>query len=443
MIILLAILAATRAYPVGLQSPPLPSLDQLQPPSCNDLSNCRSLWDIIRSCALTVFLCIWVSVHPNIPSPDEGWPRVTLRRVGLMLATLVVPEAIIAWALRQRLYAGQLARVHKGEGWTLTHGFFATMGGFMEYEGNRPVQVLFPRELRSYSLTGNGDFPRLSKIEIQDKSKGDFISKGVVILQTSWFVMQCIARGVQGLPITELELATIAFAGLNFVLYLLWWDKPLNVQCGVRVYKKRGIVDPVDDGHVEATAGFWVALGDALSRLPPWPWLDSVHTWPWLARVLTWPVVKPLVIILDGDNDKVGKRPDTFHPHKYGYWAEAWPLAIVIAGIGSAFGGIHCIGWSFTFPTSTERILWRVASISIASVPIGLILFVVLLQSDLLIGQSGRTRTLLLLVCFSVPQLVFYVLSRLVLLILPFLTLRSLPPAIYHTVHWTSFIPHI
>ncbi|KAH9961583.1 hypothetical protein BC827DRAFT_1082488, partial [Russula dissimulans] len=194
-----------------------------------------SLCDIIQSCALTIFLCTWVSVHPNIPSPDEGWPRVTIRRVGLMLATLVVPEAIIAWALRQRMAAGQLAEEYKGEGWTLAHGFFATMGGFMEYEGNRSIRVLFPGELESYSLTGNGDFPRISKREIQDKSKGDFISNAVVILQTSWFVIQCIVRGVQGLPITELELATIAFACLNFVIYMLWWEKPLNVQCGVRV----------------------------------------------------------------------------------------------------------------------------------------------------------------------------------------------------------------
>jgi len=113
-----------------------------------------------------------------------------------------------------------------------------------------------------------GDFPRISKAEILDKSKGDAVSKGVVILQTGWFVMQCIARGVQGLPITELELVTVAFAALSFVIYLLWWEKPLNVQRGVRVYKKRNTVEPVDDGHVLATAGFWVALGDELSKLP-------------------------------------------------------------------------------------------------------------------------------------------------------------------------------
>ncbi|KAH9957251.1 hypothetical protein BC827DRAFT_1270450 [Russula dissimulans] len=288
MIILLAILAATRAYPVGLESPSVLSLDPLRSPSCHDPNNSRSLWDIIRSCAFTLFLCTWVSVHPNIPDPDEGWPRVTIRRLGLMIATLIVPEAIVAWAFRQRLVAGKLAEKYKGEGWTLTQGFFATMGGFMEYEGNQPIRVLLPSELNSYSLTGNGDFPRISKMEIQDRSKGNFISKAVVIFQTSWFVMQCITRGVRGLPITELELATIAFASLNLVICVLWWDKPLNVQCGVRVYRKRITDSPVDDGHVIATAGFWVALGSALSKLPAaivdGPSRDENDDSPWPLR---------------------------------------------------------------------------------------------------------------------------------------------------------------
>ncbi|KAH9959087.1 hypothetical protein BC827DRAFT_1135266 [Russula dissimulans] len=450
MIVLLAILAATRAYPVGLQSSPVLSLDQLHSASCNDLNNCRSLWDIIRSCALTIFLCTWVSVHPNIPGPDEGWPRVTIRRVGLMLATLIVPEAIIAWALRQRLASGKLSEEYKGEGWTLTHGFFATMGGFMAYEGNKPIKVLLPEDLGSYSLTGNGDFPRVSKKEIQDKSKGDFISKAVVILQTSWFVIQCVSRGVQGLPITELELATIAFAGINLVIYLLWWDKPLNVQCGVRVYKKRITDSPVDDGHVETTAGCWVALGDALSKLPAaivrGPLKEYAGERPWLARVLVWTVLKPLIIIVGEDDTVDEKRFCTFYPE----WDEAsidrWRFTMVVAGIASVFGGIHCIGWSFIFPSSTERTLWRVASISITSAPIALSIFL----PDNLPRPLRHFFDLfpvpvagIILPCLVTLLSVLYILSRLVLLTLPFLCLRSLPPAAYHTVHWTSFIPHI
>jgi hypothetical protein len=114
MIIILAILAATRASPHGLPLP-LISRDQLQPPSCGDPDGCRSLWDIIRSCVLTILLCTWAAVHPNIPSPDERWPRIAVRRIGLMIAALVMPEVIIGWALRQRLAAVRLAEEHKGE----------------------------------------------------------------------------------------------------------------------------------------------------------------------------------------------------------------------------------------------------------------------------------------------------------------------------------------
>jgi len=64
---------------------------------------------------LTIFLCTWVSMHPNIPSPDERWPRVAWRRAGLVLLALIAPEAVIGWALRQRQAAAELAEKHKGD----------------------------------------------------------------------------------------------------------------------------------------------------------------------------------------------------------------------------------------------------------------------------------------------------------------------------------------
>jgi len=339
-----------------------------------------------------------------------------------------VPEAIIAWALRQRLAAGRLAKQYKGEGWTLTHGFFATMGGFMAYEGNKPIQVLLPEKLRSYSLTGNGDFPRISKMEIQDKSKGDFISKVVVILQTSWFVIQGIARGVQGLPITELKLATTAFVGLNFVIYVLWWDKPLNVECGVRVYKKRITDSPVDDGDVETTAGFLVALGDALSKLPaaivhgPFKGEPGIDEWLWLTRILAWLVLKPFLIIMGEDHIVGEKRFCTFYPEWDEGSIDRRHFTMVVTGIASAFGGIHCIGWSFTFPSSAERTLWRVASISITSVPVVLSIFmldesvVARLSRDFFYSLPASVPKDGILLCLLTPPSVLYILSRLVLL---------------------------
>ncbi|KAH9962611.1 hypothetical protein BC827DRAFT_1129886, partial [Russula dissimulans] len=232
MIIILAILAATRASPLGQPSPPLVSRNIFQQPACPGSDGYRSLWDIIRSCVVTILLCTWASVHPNIPSPDDRWPKIAVRRVGLLLAALIMPEVITGWALRQRLAAmrNQYRPLDIEKGWTTTHGFFAIMGGFMEYDGNQPIRVLLPEELQSYSLTGNGDFPKISKAEIEDKSKGDFLAKAVVILQTGWFALQCLTRAALGLSITELELITLAFATLNIFVYALWWHKPLNVR---------------------------------------------------------------------------------------------------------------------------------------------------------------------------------------------------------------------
>jgi len=439
MIIILAILAAIRASPLGPPSP-LVLRDQLQPPPCSDPHGCRSLWDIIRSCGFTIFLCTWAAVHPNIPSPDERWPKIAVRRVGLMFAALVVPEAIVGWALRQRLAAIKLAEEHKDKGWTITHGFFAIMGGFMEYEGNQPIRVLLPAQLQSYSLTGNGDFPKISKAEIEDKSKGDAISKVVVILQTSWFVTQCIARVVQRLPITELELVTIAFATLNVVIYFMWWHKPLNVQRGARVYKQRITGQPIDDGDVETSVGFWDALRDTLSKFPAaiadGPLVHELSQVSWTFRVILWPFIKPLQIldISPVHRYKDLKRVTTFYPDDWdGSSRNILFVLIPVTAIASVFGGIHCIGWRFTFPSSLEQTLWRLASVSITVVPIMIASFGIYISWT---QQESFENTWVLLIAI-------YTSGRLVLLVLPFLCLRSLSPAAYHVVHWTSFIPHV
>jgi len=324
------------------------------------------------------------------------------------------------------------------------------MGGFMEYDGNQPVRVLFPTQLQSYSLTGNGDFPKLSKAEIQDKSKGDAISKAVVILQTSWFVTQCIARVVQRLPITELELVTIAFATLNIVIYFLWWHKPLNVQRGVRVYKQRITEQPIDDGDVEANLGlgFWDAFQDAFSELPgaiaDGPLIHEMPGDSWIWRVLSWPFVKPPQILGISylNHYKTLKRVTTFYPDGWdGSWVDVFLVMVPVSAIASAFGGIHLFGWSFVFPSGLERTLWRLASVSITVVPIVIssLAFATRRMPDEYFAQLEDFYTF---ITWILP-LFFYICGRFVLLVVPLLCLRSLPPAAYHIVHWTSLIPHV
>ena len=75
----------------------------------------RSMWDILWSCLATIFACSWVSVHPNIPGPNESQWRIFLRRLELMFWAVVGPEMIITWAFRQWLSARRLEKIYKGE----------------------------------------------------------------------------------------------------------------------------------------------------------------------------------------------------------------------------------------------------------------------------------------------------------------------------------------
>lgn len=67
---------------------------------------------------------------------------------------------------------------------------------------------------------------------MQDESKGDMLSKGPVLGMVC-ATLQCLARAVEHFPITELEtvtLASLASALVNLVTYMLWWNKPQNVE---------------------------------------------------------------------------------------------------------------------------------------------------------------------------------------------------------------------
>jgi len=74
----------------------------------------RTLWDIVWGCSLTIFACTWVSVHPNMPGPEDGRLVIWLRRLELMVWAVLAPEMIIFWSLRQWFGARRLAKKYEG-----------------------------------------------------------------------------------------------------------------------------------------------------------------------------------------------------------------------------------------------------------------------------------------------------------------------------------------
>ena len=125
--------------------------------------------------------------------------------------------------------------------WLTTHRFFIIMEGLHLFEcgsekksdaqctsqeDDKPLHPLLTSDLMHDDIYS---FTMPTEAEIKDRGKSDWLTKSLVLLQTSWFVMQCIAWGIKHLPVTHLEIITPAYAAMNFVIYIFWWNKPLNI----------------------------------------------------------------------------------------------------------------------------------------------------------------------------------------------------------------------
>jgi len=121
MLFLLLVYSLTQSGPSDANPiPSIPSITLRTDVSCNDLNNCRTISSIVWSCFSTIFLCTWVTLHPNITiAPDTRgigrFEKVVHPLLGLMrnklalfLCAFLAPEYILAWAIRQYLSAGNL-----------------------------------------------------------------------------------------------------------------------------------------------------------------------------------------------------------------------------------------------------------------------------------------------------------------------------------------------
>ena len=319
---------------------------------------------------------------------------------------------------------------------------------------------------------------RITDDEITHTSKGDVPSKVIFVLQSTWFIAQCIARCAQGLSLTQLELTTLALASLNGITFILWWDKPLGAQTIVRVYLKRKLTDA--ERNVEGVSDFFVGASyfnqelqrrrSARSELLP-----SLHSLFERIRdiilcqsganifalplailfLLPFPVfaftaaffytIKDLALGESTSFPADATHVPTFYvpSHRYPWYLHA----LLLMALGSIFGGIHCAGWNSPFLTYAEQKLWHVASLAvtiipIAAVPFALVVFRIIQPLLAIVKVSVDGGGLLPGFIFFISMLA-YASSRLVLLVLAVALLRHLPPSAYIALDWTKFYPHI
>ncbi|TFK70504.1 hypothetical protein BDN72DRAFT_536481 [Pluteus cervinus] len=377
----------------------------------------RTLFEIVRSCLLTIAACVYRSIHPNIINPKASLWRRQWLRLKITFYALMTPEMMIWWAMRQwfgaQIVADRVNRTHPELRWTRTHGYFAIMGGFSR-KGSK--EVLHPPCLVKLLREGKIDVDdlRLTQEDIEDRSKGDVLSKGLVGLQTTWFIFECLARWQQDLPLTELEVVTVAFAVLNVFTYLFWWRKPLNVNrpAYVKVLEEKDVeCTCTDTSYLQALAneedkkkaGIWRALlgglGKALSAMVEaiadvfrgiqeiWcaisiksifrSVVSAVKTpfrdWRWWPRLIrhafvavAWPLWN---LLQDHEVHHDAMSVSTFYGIKI---PDATLLAVHILSslIGVIFGIIHFLSWNSRFSTHSELLLWRTSSVVLVVQPL-------------------------------------------------------------------------
>lgn len=298
------------------------------------------------------------------------------------------------------------------------------MGGFYYYNDDEAEQYKLTQPVAREDLEmliASKQLRLPSKQEINDKSKGDPLSKAFAILQTLWFVIQCSARRLQGLPITKLELITLAYAAITVAIYRFWWSKPLNVLQPIPVHGS-----PPPRSPTPSPAPSVHLMGPSPSSHKTGP-LDYMKTF--------------MYAVIGVQDDYVDLRRKGLTQVPTFYAGKPDQHLILLADfiallIALVFGAIHCIAWSFTFPSHIELLLWRISSVTIVVVPFIFTLLVVLFAFE----ADQMSKIVIFGAVLGIPC---YIVARIVLLALAFTTLRSLPSDAYETVHWLTFIPHV
>ncbi|KAJ2913623.1 hypothetical protein MD484_g6793, partial [Candolleomyces efflorescens] len=381
---------------------------------------------------------------------------------------------VLKHSKEERPRAIELSQLDKLSLFTLT---FKTVKGPNQ---ERPVSTP-TRPATSSGVSGLGE--EVTKVslfpekDILYRSKGDELSKGLVVVQTTWFIISCCARAIQKLTITNLEVITLAYAALNGVMYFFWWNKPLNVRVPIVVE----ITDEAFFKRISRVPEEEVGQGDergtqTVMDIISLPWTLARTTIHYFAKTTSKlsgsniRKVNPLYYTFQGlsedikttDNaekttdsdaetstDTADKTADNAESATENVNTDKKPpkhahpslKSFTITSLkASAFGAIHCIAWSFPFPTPVARDLWRASSTYCAASP-----WLILALSFLCfrVVRDNASPAYKSLAVINKIVVFLYVPARFVLGAVAFWGLYRPQGTVNQTVDWARFMPHV
>lgn len=299
-------------------------------------------------------------------------------------------------------------------------------------QGN--IWVLDARQLYFARKWGIISLPNVSEEEVYDKSKSDVLIKLIALGQMIWLAVKLITRHIRRHPTTQLEIMTLAFAACSSVTYLLLLKKPKDVKFPITIRACR-LPTPIE------------LL--TLANFGPLVWFDAIMFERWTSSRTNFWIPNTACHFVNRQNF-IGIRL-----RRYGtFWLGSAAGALLL-------GSFHALAWNVVFPTRTEMLLWRIASVLTVAIPwiylilgnIVLGIFFICAMRSVRTKADGSSKPLdpghdISAILMRFPQgvrvlvnsyyavlsfiaLLVYSLVRLFLLVEVFRSLAYLPPAAY------------
>ncbi|KAF8548076.1 hypothetical protein OG21DRAFT_807562 [Imleria badia] len=381
----------------------------------------RSVWSILATCAFTLLICVWQSIHDDVPPPNLGWCKARVVQVSTILLSFLLPEWTVCIAGKQwseaRRKAAELR--DKRYGWSMTHSFFAEMGGFYycKKEGSSErIDSLDFKALRDKDEIANPDF---TEQDIKDKSKSDWPGKFILGVQLIWFILQVAVRHFTGLAVTLVELDTVCMAVLTILLLYFWHYKPLRPKCPHIFYSYEYLKSNPDLSQASQSGRcFLYALTDFVGCTGNTP-ADEEKPLPENrndnATHSLWHSLIESVKMKQVDTSSIS----------LGSLCTAWFI----------FGALHLTAWDFAFAMKLEKFTWRIGSLLLAAAPL-----VVTAEKGLVsvlrrVGWRDDTNSSIEST-FLFFSLALAFVCRMLLVVVMFASLRFIPCSAYETVSW-------
>jgi len=326
------------------------------------------------------------------------------------------------------------------------------MGGFR----------LRDREGRLYIITGKHinflvrhryiGLPKITLLQINDRSKSDSLAKFLAVGQVGWLAVQVVARAIQKLETTSLEITTLSFVVCTLGSFIAWYRKPYDVQTFVEIEMPDYAIADIQLQFVDKD-GRQRDLVQEYAAAHPLKVVRNDH------GQLVAPYT-PLTIIDDG----LPTYTDSFTDQVRHLWGskpydpnrirnDRLPIlekqvTAVVALVTLLYAALHVAAWDIPLPTATEQLLWRIASV-ILVVCVIFWFFMDHFQEYLAHRRTkkGMAPEGTVVPWWRIPAslilTIVYSICRLYVIVESFTALRLMPASAYTQVDWGKWIPHI